>query len=36
MIIKISGKAHDVFGAWDSLVKLYGNVTLSELEAKVK
>lgn len=36
MIIKISGKAHDVFGALAQIVNLYGNLTLQQLQDKIK
>jgi len=36
MIIKICGKAKDVFGALAQILKVYGNITLAELARRIK
>ena len=35
-IIRLSGKAEQVFKYLDLLVKIYGNITLAQLEKEVK
>ncbi len=36
VVIKICGKAKDVFGALAQIVATYGNITLAELARRVK